>query len=104
MDGFKVTLDTVTASSQRWHSEFQEKVDEEVRRVVGSGKKGILIVRDEAVQTAGPKSISKCGTQTDVSGEQAPLKRPTYTDMATQAAGVWGPEHSPMLAGRKTGL
>ena len=38
LDGFQLTLDTVTASSQRWHSEFQERVDEEVKRVVERGR------------------------------------------------------------------
>ena len=85
LDGFQLTLDTVTASSQRWHLEFQVRVDEEVKRVVESGKKGKRAVRDKAVQTAGPKGNRKCGTQTDISRVQAPLKRPTYTDVATQA-------------------
>ena len=83
LDAFQLTLDTVTALGQRWHSELQERVDEELRWVVDCGKKEKLIVWDKAVQTAGPKSNRKCGTQTDVSGEQAPLKRPTSTDMAT---------------------
>ena len=47
------------------------------------GERGKSIVRDKAVQTAGPKGNRKCGTQTDVSGVQAPLKRPTYADVAT---------------------
>ena len=79
-------------------------MDEEVRRVVESRKKGKRVVRDKAVQTASPKGNRKCGTQTDISGVQAPLKRPTYADVATQAAGVWGPERPPMPAGRKTEL
>ena len=104
LDGFQLTLDTVIASGQRWHLEFQERVDEEVKRVVERGERGKSIVRYKAVQTAGPKGNRKCGTQTDVSGVQAPLKRPTYADVATQAAGVRGPEHPPMPAGRKTGM
>ena len=87
LDGFQLTLDTVTASDQWWHSKFQERVDEEVKRVVDSRKKGKLVVWDKAVQTAGPNSNRKCGTQTDLSGEQAPLKRPTYADVATQGTG-----------------
>ena len=72
--------------------------------IVDGGKKGKCVARDKAVQTAGPKDNRKCGTQTDVSGIQAPMRRPTYADVATQAAGVRGPECPPMPTGRKTGL
>ena len=79
-------------------------MDGEVKGVVGSRKKGKSIIRDKAMQTTSPKGNRKYGTQTDISGEQAPLKRPTYADVATQATGVQGLEHPPMPAGRKTGL
>ena len=62
------------------------------------------MVPDKAEQTAGPRGNRRCGTQTDVSGVQAPLTKPTYADVATQAAGVRGPERPPMPAGRRTGL
>ena len=77
-------------------------MDEEVKRVVNSGKKGKRVVWDKTVQTAGPKGNRKCGMQTDVRGVQTTLKRPTYADVATQAAGVRGPKRSPMPTGRKT--
>ena len=41
LDGFQLTLDTITASDMQWHSKFQERVDEEVKRGVDSGKNEI---------------------------------------------------------------
>ena len=104
LDGFQLTLNTVTASDMQWHSKFQERVDEEGKWVVDGGRKEKRVVRNKAVQTVGPKGNRKYGTQTDVSRVQAPLKRPTYAEVTTQAAGVRGPGSPPMPAGRRTRL
>ena len=95
-DGLRLGFNTLGAENIKWTTRFQEEVDAEVDRRTRSEWKKRQNVRNRTVQTGG---MCKCGVQAD-SGEQAPRRRPTYADVATQAVEEKGPERPPLPVGK----